>query len=284
MKTHIFFLFLTGISFVACQTYTSQRFVATKTMPYKTNVVGIAGEPAETPYVEIIYSEANGMDGNITKSIMVSPPYAFKNDSIIIKYDSVLGLLNGEEQGGYILMLNRSHAEGGSEYFRIVNHSEDKTVEFFLAGAQDVITEEDNTSLPYYMLPVLPDVYYRHAPVYYLLFPDRKYHKNFDFDEPLYFEGNRCGDLELTDAWSANEVAKLYRAEYNSSKDTVLYMSASQKNGSRLSSPKSQDSYLKYKTFYGTIPPKGEYKADENFWLMATLDMFYNLVGEGEVP
>jgi hypothetical protein len=64
---------------------------------------------------------------------------------------------------------------------------------------------------------VMPTIYYKHAPVYYLLFPERKYMQNlqgnsFDCSETFYFEGNRCGDLKLDQAWSVEEVMALYRS------------------------------------------------------------------------
>jgi hypothetical protein len=140
---------------------------------YKTNVIGIAGEPSETPYVEITYSADDGNGKNVTQNMMVSPPYIFGDKKVNVIYDSIVWADKGGIFG-YDLRLKRSYEEGGADYFRIVNHSADKPIEFFLAGAQDVNESDDKLG----DRMILPEVYYRHAPIYYLLYPDKKYHKN----------------------------------------------------------------------------------------------------------
>jgi hypothetical protein len=272
MKTKCFLYFAilpAMLLFASCQYWVKEEFVATCSTLYRTNIVGIAGEPSEAPYVEIIYSADDGHGKNVTQSIMVSPPYVFENKKVNITYDS---LIDRDKKGvyGYHLVLRHSYEEGGAEYFRIVNHSPDKSVEFFLAGAQDIETLDNDS-----FLAVIPSVYYRNAPILYLLFPERKYHKNLvNGDETFFFEGNRCGDIELTSAWSANDVVQLYRAEHRLSPDTILYVDVSIPSYSRMSRPADNRSHLANRTFYGTISPGEQFKGDTNFWLLATAWMF----------
>jgi hypothetical protein len=247
-----------------------------KTKPYKTNLVGIAGPPSSEPYVEIIYSadDGQGQGKNKTESLMVSPPYIFENSRVNVTYDStVYGRKKHDEY--YALTLKRSYEEGGADYFRIVNHSTDKTVEFFLAGAQDVATSEENGKI---YAEVLPSVLYRYAPIYYLLYPDKKYHQNvIGWENVYYFEGSRCGDLALTSAWSVDEVMQLYRAEYRQSADTILYETIPMAAANIRMTDKSEYKWG-YRKFYGAIPPGEEFKGNEAFWMPATPFMFETLL------
>lgn len=257
----------------SCPSYwVKDETVATCTKLYRTNIVGIAGEPSETPYVEIIYSADDGQGKNITQSMMVSPPYVFENKKVNITYDSIIDSDN-EGVYGYSLVLKHSYAEGGAEYFRIVNHSPDKPVEFFLAGAQDVKMQDNDPSF----VEVIPNVYYRNAPILYLLYPDRKYHKNLvNGNATFFFEGNRCGDIELASAWSVADVVKLYRAEYRLSPDTVLHVDLwGTPNAGRMRNPDiSSKPRLENRTFYGKILPGEQFQGNANFWLPATPWMF----------
>jgi hypothetical protein len=127
---------------------------------------------------------------------------------------------------------------------------------------------------------VMPTIYYKHAPVYYLLFPERKYTQNlqgnsFDCNEVFYFEGNRCGDLEMDQKWSVEEVMALYRAEYNNSSDVMLYIDNHFDDFGRLSKVlHSGNSYAKYKRFYGVIMPGEELKGSVDTPLLATPSLF----------
>jgi hypothetical protein len=228
--------------------------------------------------VEIIYSADDGQGKNIAQSMMISPPYVFENKKVNITYDSTV---SSDRNGayGYDLVLRHSFEEGGAEYFRIVNHSADKTIEFFLAGAQDVETLDNDS-----FLGVIPNVYYRNAPILYLLYPERKYHKNLvNGDETFFFEGDRCGDLELTSAWSVSDVVKLYRAEYRLSPDTVLHVDLWGVPGTgRMKNPEVYDKpRLENRTFYGKISPGEQFRGDENFWLLATPWMFRDILQQG---
>jgi hypothetical protein len=253
----------------------SIRLSEQKTKLYKTNLVGITGASSSEPYVEIVYSvdDGQGQGKNKTESLMVSPPYIFQNSKVNITYDSTVYSRKGRDES-YFVTLKRTCEEGGAEYFCIVNHSTDKTIEFFLAGAQDVKEHDSGMGLA----TILPCVYYRHAPVYYLLYPDKKYHQSLMWENVVFhFEENRCGDLELTSAWSVEDVTKLYRAEYKRSPDTILYVDGGgETNGVRMinSSQHISKQHLEAR-FYGAIPPGAQFKGDESFWLLATPIMFY---------
>jgi hypothetical protein len=262
------------------------RLSEQKTKLYKTNLVGITGAPSSEPYVEIIYSadDGQGQGKNKTESLMVSPPYVFQNSRVNITYDSTIYAHKSsysckKRDESSDLMLKRSYEEGGADYFRIVNHSTDKAIEFFLAGAQDV--EEHYVGLG--SETILPSIYYRHAPVYYLLYPDKKYPQNLMWENIVfYFEGNRCGDLELTSAWSVEDVMQLYRAEYRRSPDTLLYLNGGgETSGVRMADEPVRISQQRLNPqLYGLIPPGGQFKGDENFWLPATPRMFFEKLRE----
>ncbi|GHT52454.1 hypothetical protein AGMMS49982_12730 [Bacteroidia bacterium] len=264
-----------------CEEPVDVMSVAAKSKGYKTNIVGIAGQASTEPYIEIIYSVANGTEGNITKSVMVSPPYIFENNSVNIVYDSLTYVM-GNRFLYYQLMLKHDYGEGGAEYFRIINHSVDKPIEFFFAGTQDVVTEPSGGIME--LVVFLPGVYYKKAPIYYLLFPEKKYKHNLswgsDMKDIFYFEGNRCGDIELTSAWSVEDVMKLYRAEYRHSPDTILYVDTrAALDGSRMTEPpKYSDHRLKDKIFYGIIRPGEELKGNPSIGLLATPWIFDDVI------
>ncbi|GHU96394.1 hypothetical protein FACS1894156_7410 [Bacteroidia bacterium] len=260
-------------------TYVGYQYIGSQSKIYRTNIIGITGEPSASPYVEIIYSVAGEAGHNVSKSIMVSPPYLFENDNIIITYDSTIQTMGGacshacnkeEKNNGYILQIKHQYNEGGAEYFRIINHSTDKPIEYFIAGAQDIKVRPIGGEVI-----VFPSVYFRNAPICYLLHPERKFAHNVIFyGETLYFEGNRCGDIELTSAWSVDDVMKLYRAEYNRSSDTLLYVDMRTiENNGRMTNPPKYDQRLRDKIFYGTIPPQGQLKGEDT-WLLATPYIF----------
>ncbi|MDR1882650.1 MAG: hypothetical protein LBR26_07690 [Prevotella sp.] len=270
MKTHaVLFYFLFPALLASCIEHPVEyKIVATISKVYKTNILGIAGQASEEPYVEIIYSVANGTDKNVTKHIMVAPPYIFENENVNIVCDSAVDMQDDRILTHY-LILKHDYEEGGAEYFRIINHSTDKPIEFFIAGCQDIKTIPGTVD----EVEILPSIYYRKAPVYYLLFPDKKYRRNLKNGADIfYFEANRCGDIELTSAWSVDEVMELYRAEYRLSTDTILHVDLwGGLNSGRMAKPAEHSKpRLENRTFYGVIPPKSQFKGDEKFWLLAT--------------
>jgi len=252
----------------------------------KYNVVGIVGEASDTPYIEVQYVKDDGHGQNVTERKMVVPPFVFGGHLVNIRYDSVVSYM-GNNAISYRLELLRDHDANESEYLRIINHAEDRTIEYFIAGSQDVQVHKGECGLDF--AGVVPNVCYQKAPVYYLLFPEKKHRGNlsvndFDCREILYFEGDRCGDLKLTDAWEVNDVAKLYRAEFNKSKDTVLHFSLDKIFGSeRLSeiAKKYRRPDLKVEHLYGTVPPKNRLEGNANIWLIATPRLFEPWLGYG---
>ena len=130
-----------------------------------TNIIGIAGEHSDDPYIEIIYSVADlANEGkNKTESIKVSPPYVFKNNSVYITYDYVEYGVTAPQKGKpeqYSKFLRRNFEEGGAEYLRIINHSPVHDVEFFVSGHKG--------------RSIAPEIWYRNAPIYYLLYLEQK--------------------------------------------------------------------------------------------------------------
>lgn len=210
---------------------------------------------------------------------MVSPPYWFGGEFVNITYDSITSCM-GYDPVSYMLLLKRDFTDTGAEYLQIINHSENNPVEYFIAGTQDVETHDKQWCSGMYTVKCSPSVYYENAPIYYLIKPEVKYTKNlsrnsFDCRDILYFEGNRCGDLILDKAWDINDIAKLYKAEYNRSKDTILYVDEHSRTGygrmiEAINSTKWRDLRLYNSKFYGIIPPKGKLIGDERIWILAT--------------
>jgi hypothetical protein len=222
--------------FAGCpaDTITRDVFVETRTVLYKTNIIGISGTPVEdgAEYIEIRYSSAGDASPgyNKTESIMVSPPYLFQNNCVYMQYDFYEDRCpDGEPTGYYTERMRHDYREGGAEYLQIINHSVDKTVEFFFAGDQDMpktIGEWRTMIIPTFENTYfLPSVRYKKASVQYLLFPDRKPKYNPTlWGIPYNFEGSQCGDIIVVKAWTVDEINELYRAEYNHSDEIKLFV------------------------------------------------------------
>jgi hypothetical protein len=252
------------------------HFAETRTKLFKTNIIGISGEPSGEPYIEIQYSVADDSNPgyNKTETIMVSPPYIFQNDSVYIKYD--YEEWKSSDGDGFRVELRHNYEEGGAEYLRIINHSADKQVEFFFAGAQDLpetsaeFWKSDSLEFPY----SIPSVRYEKAPIYYLLYPERK--PQYDI-ENFHFVGNTCGNLEVTEPWTVAEITALFRAEYSRSPTIRLIVDLDWGADWRmidLIKGNGKDDYCKSKDFYGVIEPGDQFVGNEKIWLLATPWMF----------
>jgi len=286
INTPLLLISLICLTAATCNPF-EDKVIATKSTKMKYNIVGIVGEASDTPYIEVQYVKDDGYGQNVTERKMVSPPFVFGGHLVNIRYDSIVGYY-GNRAESYSLKLLRDHHVNGSEYLRIINHSEDKTIEYFIAGSQDVQSYKAECHLDF--VKVLPNVCYKKAPVYYLLFPEKKHTGNlsvndFDCSEILYFEGDRCGDLKLTSAWDVNDVAKLYRAEFNKSRDTVLHLDSERFDYARLSElPKMYHRPdLKVEHLYGAVSPKNKLEGNANIWLIATPRLFEPWLGSGEL-
>jgi hypothetical protein len=279
--------------FFSCIEYPpAYHFIETRTVLYKTNIIGIAGPAVNQgeEYIEIRYSVADETRPgfNKTESIMVSPPYVFQNNRVNARYDFYEDR-QLDEVLGYKEVLLHDYDEGGAEYLRIINHSEDKTVDFFIAGGQDMPDTVEgmevtwNRSLLNTFFP--PSVRYKKAPVQYLLFPDRKPNYNLkDWPEPVVylFEGDSCGDITLTEPWTVDAVNELYRAEYKRSDKIRLSINY---DDSKINEPgrlidmveKSAFSLHAYtgKIFWGELKPGESLAGSNKIWLLATQLMFY---------
>jgi hypothetical protein len=114
-----------------------------------------------------------------------------------------------------------------------------------------------------------------------LLFPEYKFFENvvYSKDDIYYFEGDRCGDLILTRAWTVDEVVALYRAEYARSDNIRLVINVEEwrmidmVNG-KISGHESYKGYV----FYDTINPQNELKGNEKLWLLATPRRMFEVV------
>ena len=259
-----------------------ELFRETRTGSISTNLIGIVGEDSLEPYIEIQYSiKDEARPGyNKTASIWVTPPYVFKNENVYITYEYVeLGNHNDFVPHSYYKYLVRDYEEGGAEYLRIINHSPDKPIEFFLAGTH--MGEEQFHS-------IVPQVCYNRTPVYFLLYPDKKYTENIYWNDEVihYFEGNRTGDLIVTEAWTVDEVAALYRAEYAYSDTMQLTFYNSDYRLMDLVNDKidTVDRSLRDSIFYSIIQPEEEFRGNERFWLLATPFMFNTRYDEGSLP
>ena len=227
--------------------------VDTRTSLMGTNIIGIAGEPADEPYIEIIYSVADDENPgfNKTASIMVSPPYIFQNDKVYVTYEVMEDYDSaGPLNNGHIYKLKREFEEGGAEYLRIINHSQDKSVEFFIS---DILRLKSDSEL---WSPSLPGIEYNNVPVYYLFFPEK----------------NPSGDFVTEKTWNVDEVAALFKAEYSKSDNVKLlyrnYRLIDLING------KPTETEFQGRIFYGTIVPEESLHGNEKIWLMATPILF----------
>jgi len=227
-------------------------------MPIHTNLIGIAGPPGE-PYIEIIYSAADPDNPgyNVTRRRMVSPPHIFRNGRVYMTYryaETNVGSVFSYGPSSYTKTLLRDFEKGGAEYFRIINHSPDKHIEFFFAGAETLLENR---------YP-LPSIWHRRAPVYFLLYPDRKPPHNVNFHGTFFrFEGSYIGELTVTEPWSIDKVMALYRAEHDRSCEVELMVGGS---GRRVKDAVE----LLGQIFYGSIGPGEELHGNEHIWLLAT--------------
>jgi len=242
----------------------------------KTNIIGIAGEYSSEPYIEIQYSMADEekSEYNKTVNIMVSPPYVFKNDKVYMTYEYV----EYKDRRGplqYHKTLLRDFEEGGAEYLRIINHSPDKEVEFFVAGTQTGKWPNNEYRIP--------SVRYKKAPVYFLLFPEYKYTENVIMHDGniCYFVDDRCGDLILTEPWTIDAITALYRAEYARSNEVNLIIDifslTFQHRMIDLVEGKvaGWESY-RDNIFYGVIEPEKELRGNKKIWLLSTPSWMFN--------
>lgn len=280
------------VLFISCIKPVKDSVDESKTMLIRKNLICISGISSETPYIEIQHCIDNGSGKNIIEKLMVSPPYLLEGNFVNIVYDSIT-IYMGDDPINYQLWIKRDFSEDGADYLQIINHSDVSSIEFFIAGTQNIITEDGNRCGNYKSIEYLPSIYYKKAPIYYLLKPEAKYTQNLsgsssECGDIFYFEGNRCGDLFLENAWEINDVVKLYRAEYNNSKDTVLYVdNQSLADGGRLinavNSTQWRYNRLYNGKFYGVIPPKGRLVGNEQLWLTATNLIFEENFENGDL-
>ena len=156
-------------------------------------------------------------------------------------------------------------------------------MEFFIAGTHTGETKTwysfSNDTKPAQLWTPIPSVQYKKAPIFFLLFPEKKYPNNVPvFNEIWRFEGNRIGDLTVTEPWNINEIIALYRAEYARSDDVQLIIDRHHRY--RLMDyvegtlPGWTGGVTGYDNFYGFIEAGEELRGSETLWLLATPLMF----------
>jgi hypothetical protein len=286
-----FLILLMCLSLASCMDWYDERQVGTAEKQSKYNLIGISGPASSTPYIEIQYTADDGSGHNVTVSKMVSPPFLFGDHEVNIACDSVIGVQGSSNDKSkykvirYLMKLHHEYAQGGAEYLRIINHSTDKTIEWFVAGTQNMVTKGKCGEQE--CLHSAPLVCYHDAPIYYLLCPERKYTRDVAYDgvrkdgstgiNVFYFSGDRCGRLELTKAWTVDEVMALYRAEYGAASDTTLqlYLNATSERLTEASRYNRPD-----RKFYGTIGPNETFSGNEQVPLLAVPDIFYDEIYE----
>lgn len=280
------FIMMICLSLVSCQNWTDEKLVATVSKTCKYNIIGITGPESTEPYVEVRYCKDDGHGNNVIVKEMLCPPILFGGHPVNISCDSIIEITgHGHKDskykatGNYKILLKHQYGEGEAEYLHIINHSIDKSIEFFVAGSQDMKIKGNGCN-GWGVIDIMPTVYYRHAPIYYLLFPQKKYAQNLlgsslDCNDVFNFEGNRCGDLELNQGWSVDEVMGLYRAEYNNDPEIELYIDTHFDDLGRLNKAlHSGNPYVKYKRFYGVIGPGETLTGGSDIPLLATSSLW----------
>jgi hypothetical protein len=278
MKKYInYFIYFTACLFLlsGC-VWLADGFRETRTELIGTNIIGIVGEPSTEEYIEIIYSVADEENPGYNKTVsrMVSPPYIFQNDRVYMTYEYI-ERIDATGPFDYTKELLRDFEEGGAEYLRIINHSLDKQVEFFFVDTYINLRDE---------YPIIPEIRYKNAPVYFLLYPERKPAGNIHFDNSyvIYFEGDHIGDLTVTEAWSEDNVAALYREEYARANNAELMFTVHR----IIDIAEGMIDGLEYyfgNIFYGIIEPEKELHGNEKTWLLATPGMFNGRLEAGSL-
>lgn len=287
----------------ACPSYpTFEEFVLTKSTVRVSNLIGIMGENAGEPYVEVEYTiYENGK--NVTKTEMLTPPFTIGANNVLVTYDSLNFVVNRNDMPRGIRKIKPDYNKNGSHYLKITNHS-DKPIEYFIAGTQPMIYEQkasidglvinDGYDLNRFIestpVPIFSD-----APIFYLLHPEKRPLEDafirritkFTQQEGITtaseiiakrikFTGNSCGDISLTEAWTVEKTMELYRDEYtqktNGKAMFMNYNDADPTTNARISELENKfphNTTPKTK-LYGTIAPQQTLQNSGNIWVINT--------------
>ncbi|MBP1637383.1 MAG: hypothetical protein H6Q18_172 [Bacteroidetes bacterium] len=312
-KIYLIFLpFLLLFLYGCPQTYTSDDFIATKTTLRQSNLIGVVGENTGKPYIEIEYTKyENGK--NVTKTELLSPPFLIGDNPVQITYDSLVLAVSGKKTDKGIRRIKPDYNKDGSHYLKITNRS-DKAIEYFVVGVQPM-TYQKNASIDGLVvkdgydlnrfIETHPVPIYNDAPVYYLLFPDKrpsadgfirritKFTQNgggTSADEIIVkrikFTGGYCGDIQLTAPWTVEQAMNLYRDEYTKKPNgQIMYMNyndADPTTNARLSELTAKFPYQTNKTsiIYDKIAPKSFLQNTGNIWLINTPYLSYGVVND----
>lgn len=222
------------------------------TAPYRFNEIGILGTVSINPYIEVQYTTDAGNGSNKIVTQWVSPPCLVGGQPVVCNYDSIYQCADGQVRT-ILPHVQINYDMGGAEYMKIINHGSNP-IEYFIAGTQDTVSlalsklgvnTSDPTLPAIRTIDIMPFVQYNNTPIYYLLHPDKIPHADL-FNIHLYLppavnnnnfsytgvydiltkksDPTWCGNLHITQAWSVEDVMKLYRAEYKQSTDTALML------------------------------------------------------------
>jgi hypothetical protein len=273
-RISFFFLSLASLLFVtSCYSEGWRVTIETRTALIGTNIIGFVG--ASDARIEIIFSAADEENPgyNVTRSITVSPAYLFHAGNVYMTLQYEVWE-HPHEDTFSLKRLVRNFGEGSAEYLRIINRSEAETVEFFLVPTF--------TNFAPGAFPQIPSIWYRNAPIYFLLYPNRKppFNINLPNGNVIYFYGDRIGDLTVLEdeGWSTERVAELFRAEFNRCENTQLtfydFRLIDLVEGNY---PELGWRGLSGRIFHGIIGPEQEFLGTEDFWSLATPELFPSL-------
>lgn len=271
--------------------------IASHTTVVPRNIIGFVGEASENPYIEVEYTVKKLGENTISKKL-VSPPYVVGGEDVIVSYDSV-NFVSGNHIMTSYRKIKPDYSPLGSHYLKITNRS-NKPIEYFIASTtpltfeKEVSVEKMKTPEGYNRNRIIkgaPSPVYNYAPIYYLLFPNKRpledaFIRNvtkWEWNGTLLtikeisvkricFVGNRCGDEVVQEPITVEQAMALYRNEYAASPNVKLYgdyYDIGPGPDLRLKD-RWKDSYVngKRKILYGTIAPGQQLINTGDIWVI----------------
>jgi hypothetical protein len=254
-----------------------------KKVKVKYNIFGITEPDSSKAYIELFYTKLDASGNNIVHHEWVKPPYEFGDHLVNIEVQKIY--MKGHSDL-FKYNIFKKYGEGEACYVKIINYS-NKPIEYFIAGTQKLhigdckfrnLSKQQGCDcalgITYHPRPI-----YKNAPIYYLLHPEKKTnvsnlqvivgYKDEEYlcsETGISFKGNTVGNIQLNSPFSIEDAMKIYRAEYNSSTDTIMYWEYAFKyQGLRLSNSSSiQDRNSNYSNiYYEKILPGGIFKSSK---------------------
>lgn len=238
------------------------------------NIIALWGEDLDSNSIEIKYMEYDSLSHtNIMISKKVTPPCLLGEHTILVDRIEWRNNKNNSKDTSLVVDYN----EGGSAYLEILNHSS-KSIEYGIIGNQETVlsTFKGNCKEGIW---THPRVVFNDLPLLYWLYPD----KNKIWGTYIISDKrgvSYCESPKTT--WSKNfqpltieDIIKIYRAEYNNSPDTVLYVNlrdqfnssfAFTQDKTRLHKIPLTDGTSRIQNvvhYYGKIKPQESFKANQ---------------------